>query len=261
MLGQIIIDDKCVLALLHEVFAHGAAGVGGDILQCGKLARGGAYHYGVVHSSCLGKGFHHLNNGGVLLTDGNVNADAVLALLVDYGIRRYCGLTGLPVAYYKLTLTSSDGYHGIYRLDACLQRDAYRLSFDDACSLLLDGKHLIALNGSLAVDRLTESIYYPADKPIPYRDGHNCTGALDGIPLTHTLVGAKHNYRNKILFQVERHAVGSVGELHQLIGKAVVKSVDRRYTVADGDNASGFGKLRFSFVILYLSLYKAADFV
>ena len=32
VLGQVIVDDQDVLALMHEVLAHGTAGVGCDIL-------------------------------------------------------------------------------------------------------------------------------------------------------------------------------------------------------------------------------------
>ena len=32
VLGQVVINNEDVLALMHEIFAHGAAGVGGDIL-------------------------------------------------------------------------------------------------------------------------------------------------------------------------------------------------------------------------------------
>ena len=42
VLGQVIVDDEDVLALLHEVFAHGAAGVGRDILQGRQLGGGSA---------------------------------------------------------------------------------------------------------------------------------------------------------------------------------------------------------------------------
>ncbi len=37
LLGQIIIDDERVLSIVPEIFSHGAAGVGGQILEGGGV--------------------------------------------------------------------------------------------------------------------------------------------------------------------------------------------------------------------------------
>ena len=39
LLGEVVVDDQGVLAVLHPVLAHGAAGVGGEVLERGRLRR------------------------------------------------------------------------------------------------------------------------------------------------------------------------------------------------------------------------------
>ena len=57
LLGQIVVDDESVLAVVPEVFAHGAAGVWGQVLQRGGVRGGGADHDGVLHGIYKGKAF------------------------------------------------------------------------------------------------------------------------------------------------------------------------------------------------------------
>jgi hypothetical protein len=40
VLGQVVVDDQRVLALLHELLADGAAGVGRKVLERGRLGSG-----------------------------------------------------------------------------------------------------------------------------------------------------------------------------------------------------------------------------
>ena len=102
-------SSENVLALSHEVFAHGAAGVGSQELHGSQLGCSCGDNGGVLHGAGLGQVFHQLCDGGALLTDGNVNTDTILALLVQNGIGCDGGLTGLAVTDDQLTLTTSNG--------------------------------------------------------------------------------------------------------------------------------------------------------
>ena len=113
MLAQVIIDDEHVLALIHEVLANGGAGIGGNVLKRCGVGSGGGDDDGVIHRAVLLQGVHDLGNGGGLLSDGNVNADDAVALLVQHGVHGQSGLTGLTVADDQLTLAAADGEHGV----------------------------------------------------------------------------------------------------------------------------------------------------
>ena len=60
--------------------------------------------------------------GGSLLANSNVDADHVLALLVDDGIDGNSGLTGLTVANDELALATADRNHRVNCEDTGLHR-------------------------------------------------------------------------------------------------------------------------------------------
>src|SRR5690606_37860615 len=91
LLAEVVVDAQDVLALPHEVFAHGAAGVGGDVLQRRGVGSGGVDDDGVVHRAVVAQGLHNVGDGRFLLADRDVDADhrvgrAPVALLVDDGV-------------------------------------------------------------------------------------------------------------------------------------------------------------------------------
>ena len=134
---------------MHEIFAHGTAGVGCDILQGRKLGCRCGHHDGVAHSTGLGQALHKVCHGRALLTDGNVNADDVLALLVDDGIGGNDGLAGLAVTDDKLTLAAANRDHRVDGLNAGLQRLLDGLTIQDAGCRGLNGAVVGSLDGTL----------------------------------------------------------------------------------------------------------------
>ena len=75
--------------------------------------------------------------------------------LVDDRIDRNSGLTGLTVTDDQLTLTSSDGNHGVDCLDTCLERRVYALTSDNTTCHTLNLAEFIGLYGALAIDGLS----------------------------------------------------------------------------------------------------------
>ena len=70
---------------------------------------------------------HHAGDRGVLLPDGDVDAEDVAALLVDDGVDRDRRLPGLPVADDQLPLPAPDRHHRVDGLEPGLHRLAHRL--------------------------------------------------------------------------------------------------------------------------------------
>src|SRR5204863_5593948 len=104
-------------------------------------------------------------------------------LLVDDGVDRDRGLAGLPVADDELALTAADGNHRVDGLEAGLERLLDRLALDDAGGLDLDAASSLALDGTLAVDGLSERVHHASDRGLADRDLHDATGSLDGVAL------------------------------------------------------------------------------
>ena len=78
MLGEVVVDDQRVPAALHELLAHGACRRRG---RCTAWVAGSAAEatttIGVVHRAVLFEHAHGLGDLGLLLADGDVDADHV----------------------------------------------------------------------------------------------------------------------------------------------------------------------------------------
>ena len=120
LLREVVIHDQHVPALVHEVFAHRGARVGRDVEHGRRFRGAGADDNGVVHRAVLPQFLHHARHGGFLLPDGDVDADHVLALLVDDGVEGNGGFAGLAIADDELALTAADGNQRVNGLDAGL---------------------------------------------------------------------------------------------------------------------------------------------
>ena len=133
VLGKIIIDHQRVAARVTEIFAHRAAGVGGDILQRGRdrwrKPRRRSY---TPSLRVFSNTFDDAGDSGQLLPDRHIEAVDVLALLVQDGVHGDGGLAGLAVADDEFSLASAYRDHRVNGLDACRERFLDRLPVDDA---------------------------------------------------------------------------------------------------------------------------------
>ena len=166
LLGQVIVGDNGVTAVVTEPFTHGAAGERSNVLQRSSLRSGGGNNNGVAHGVVLLEGLNKLSDGGTLLTDGNVDGEellvlldgAVPALLVQHGVKGNSGLTGLTVTDDQLTLTTADGNHGVDTLHTSLNGLVDGLTGQDTRGLELSTALVLGLDGALAVNGVTQSV-------------------------------------------------------------------------------------------------------
>ena len=112
---------------------------------------------------------YDFSNSGCLLTDGYIDTDHILALLVNNSICCDRSLTCLSVSYDKLTLSSSDWKHGINRQDSRLHRRVYRFTVYDSRCLLLDWTVVLLLDLAFAIDRLSKCIDDSSNKALTHR--------------------------------------------------------------------------------------------
>ena len=237
---------------MHEILAHRAAGVRRDVLQRRQLGCGCGDNDGIIHRACGVERGNQLRNGRTLLTDGDVDADDILALLVDDGIGGERRLTGLAVADDQLTLTSADRDHGVDRLDTGLQRDGDALTFQDAGRGRLDGRVLFCVDGTLAVDRLTQCVDDTTDQLIADGNGHDTTRAANSVALADAFFVAEHDDGNGVFLQVLRHAVHAAGEFQQLVDHAACQSGGFCDAVADQNDRAGLRLVDLCFIVFYL---------
>ena len=138
MFGQVIVDAEAVLALEHEVFGHGNAGIRGQVLErCAVGSRSGDDD-GIGHSAVFFQGPDNAGNGRCLLANSDVDADDACVLLIQDGIDGDGRLAGATVTDDEFTLATADRNHGVDSLEACLERYLDRLAVGDAESLDFD---------------------------------------------------------------------------------------------------------------------------
>src|SRR5580658_831878 len=179
--GKIVVKRDGVALGVAKIFAHGARGVGGDVLHRGWFGSGRGDDDRVVHRAGFGQNFDDLCNRRTLLADRAVDADQVDALLVDDGVEDDRGFAGLPVADDQLALAAADRNHRVDGLDAGLHGFANRLAIENAGSDFFQRIALLGLNGTFTVERFAERADHAADQRFADRHGHDRVRALDGV--------------------------------------------------------------------------------
>lgn len=121
LLGQVIVDDQSVLAVVTEPLAHSATREGSKVLERGSLGGSRSDDDGVLHGVVLLKGLDELSDGRSLLANGNVDTVELLGLvgtvvpllLVKNGVDGESGFTSLTVTNDKLSLTTTNLYKSL----------------------------------------------------------------------------------------------------------------------------------------------------
>src|SRR5262249_36914074 len=132
---------------------------GGIVLQRRRVAAVGADNDGVVHRAGVLEVLYDAGDVGLLLADGDVDADDPLAALVDDRVQRDLRLAGLAVADDQLALAAADRRHGVNRLDAGLQGHLDRLATSDARRGRFDGPAVRRDRLAAAVARVAQRVH------------------------------------------------------------------------------------------------------
>src|SRR5262249_47286002 len=137
----------------------------------------------VLHRARLLEGRGDARDRGRVLPDRDVDADEVLALLVDDRVEQHGRLAREAVADDQLALAAADGDHRVDRLDARLHRAVDALAGDDARGDALEGQGLGGLDRALAVDGLAERVDHAADELVAHRYLQEAAGRADLVAL------------------------------------------------------------------------------
>ena len=260
LLGQIVVHDQGIFALVAEVLAHGAAGVRRNVLQGWADGGRGGDHDGVVHGAVLFQLGHHGGNRTGFLPDGHVNAFDACALLVDDRVDRHGGLAGLTVADDQLALAAADRHHGVNGLQTGLHRLVHRLALDHARRHLLDGAGAFALDVALAVDGAAQGIDHAAQQALAHRHFQNAAGGLHRVAFLQAGVVAQHHGTHGVLLQVQGQAEQVTGELQHFAQHGVFQAMDAHNAVSQGHDGALVAGLGGSLEVLDAILDQVADF-
>jgi hypothetical protein len=268
LLRQVVIADQRVLAVVAEIFAHGAGGERRDELHRGRVGRGGGDDDRVFERPALLEHLHELRDGRALLADGDVDAVELFLvgarlmdrLLVQDRVENDGGLAGLAVADDQLALAAADRDERVDRLEAGRHRLMHRLARDDAGRLDVDAAAFCRDDRALAVDRVAERVDDAAEQAGADRHVDDRAGALDGVAFLDVAVGAEDDDADIVGFEVERHAADAAGELDHFAGLDIVEAIDAGDAVTDGENLTYLGNFGFLDEILDLVLENCGNF-
>jgi hypothetical protein len=87
-------------------------------------------------------------------------------ILVQHGVEGDSGLSGLTVTNDQLTLTTSDGHHGVDGLETSLYGLVDGLTGQDTGGLELGTALLGGLDGTLSIDGVTEGVDNTSEKSL-----------------------------------------------------------------------------------------------
>ena len=250
-----------MLDLIHEVLRHGDAGVRCEVLQRRALGSRRGDDDGVLHGAVLFERLDDARDRRSLLADGDVDADAVLALLVQDRIDRDGRFADAAVADDELALAAADRHEGVDGLDARLQRLLDRLAVSDARRMELDRTRLRRLDGALAVDGAAECVDDAADHVLADRHLHDAARALDLVAFFDFRVAAEDNGADVVLLKVQDQTINIMTEIEQLAGHGLVEAMDMRDAVADFDDGSDIIDVQIDIVVLDLILDDGGDFL
>jgi hypothetical protein len=171
-----------VAASEHEVLAHRGARERRHPLDRRGLRRGRGDDDRVLHRPGFLQPLVDLGHGRRLLADRDVDADHVLAALVEDRVDENRGLARRAVADDQLALPAADVRHRVDRLDPGLERFLHGLSVDDARRLELERPALVRLDRRAAVERIAERVDEPADQRVADGDARDAPVRRTGSP-------------------------------------------------------------------------------
>lgn len=205
-----------------------------------SLGGGGGDDDGVLHGVVLLEGLDELGDSGALLADGDVDAvkllglvvAAVPPLLVEHGIESDGSLAGLTITNDQLTLTTTNGDHGVDGLETSLHGLVDGLAGKNAGGLELGTTLLLGVDGALAIDGVAESIDDTAEKLGTDGNVDNFAGTLDGLALLDKTIRTEKHDTDLAGLQVHAHALDARGEPSRGVSSisGISKSTDQGFS-------------------------------
>ena len=206
VLGQVVVNDKDVLLLVHEILSDRYAGIGSQELHRSGIGCRSGNNDRIGVGAALFKGFSQTGNTARFLANCYINTDYTGILLVQDGVDRNGRLTGTAVADDQLALSASDRYQGVNSFDTGLQRNVYRFTVGNTVGRGFNAAGLAGADLTLAVDGLAQCINDTAQHGFAYRHFHDAAGTAYYVALLDHLVITHQNDTNFIRTKVLNHA-------------------------------------------------------
>ncbi len=168
--GEVVDDDERVAAAIAEIFGDREAGERGDPLQRGGSGGGGDDKDAALGRSELPRRLDNALNRGRALSDRDIDANHVRALLVDDRVDRDRRLAGGAVADDELALPAPERKERVDHENSGRHRFGDERPIDDRRRGPLDRMERLGGDRLVAVERAAERVDDAAEKS--RADGH-----------------------------------------------------------------------------------------
>ena len=270
MLGQVVIDNQRIHAVVHEPLAHRCAGIRRDILVGGGIRGRGIHDDGVRHRAGFFEYRYDPGNGGLLLSDGDVDAVQRTVRLVAGRFSRFVEpglvddrvyadgrLAGRAVADDQFPLAAANRDHRINRHDARLHRLVNRPAAGDAGRDLLNRIGGVTLDRPFAIDGLAQHVHDASQQALAHGHLQELAGGAGFAAFFELGVIPKDDHADIGLFQIQHQAGNAVAQVDHLVehgvgqafelGDAVAKLADDAHVLLGGRRLRA-RDLRFDFL-------------
>ena len=243
VLREVVIDNQHVATLVHVIFRHRAARVRRNVLHGVRFARRCADDDAVVHCVAFAQILHQLGNARCLLTDGNVHADNVLALLIQHGVQRNRRFARLTVADNQFALTAANREHGVDGQQPCFHRRINTLTVDDARRGFFHWAIAVRRNRVSPVNRASERVHHAAKERVAHGNTRGLARARNLAARGNIIGIVKQDAACLVAAQILHHAFDTVVEHEDFAIRGMFQPLDNRNAVADGLDCPDFAAL------------------
>ena len=254
LLGQIVVHNQGVTSCVTELLADGHSGEGCKVLQTGGVGSSRRHDDGVLECVVQTEQTVDTRNVGATLSDRHVHGHNVVltqgllvdADLVDHGRHGDRGLSGLTISDNQLTLSTTNGDHGVDNLESGGHVVVDRLTLDDVGCGHVHLSNLLLEEGAGAVDgaggdHVAQGVDDLAEHSESDGDLEELLGGVDGLAGTHGVGVVKQDDTDgSVLVQVEDDCVRNT-LLGFLRGLDLHDGVERRRAThtCGGDGCDG----------------------
>src|SRR5215211_2324859 len=259
MFGKIIINDQGIASSFHEFFTNGSSRIGSDILQRRRLICSSNDDNCVVHGTGALQNTKRACNSSLLLSDGHVDTNQVLAFLINDRVNGNGRLAGLTITNNQFALSPPNRNHRVDGLDARLDRRIHILTIHHTRSDTLNWAEAGCGNWPLSINGLTQRVDYTTDHGITHRNRSDTPRSTHGHAFRDSPVIAHNDHTNTISFKVECSPHNTIQELNKFLRSYICKSLYTSNTITRLGHGTNIADIEFRFKSLNLLLQIPRD--
>src|ERR1035438_4027295 len=163
MMSQIVVDNKDIASLFHEVFCNAGSRIRRDVDEAGRIIVFYDNDNGVVHRTLLVEVSHYFSHGCRALANRTIDAHHILSALVEDGVYGDGSLAGLAIAENQFALATTDRDQCVDGFQAGLQGHTHSRAIHDVWCRTFNGETFIRSYRALAIERIAQWVDHASE--------------------------------------------------------------------------------------------------